>query len=74
MFQNEVKSGDPDNKYYVKPFDAGANFLFGYEFEGGLSAQLNAQWGLLDIMPDYGVDTKATLKNTGFGISLGYRF
>lgn len=73
-FQNEVKSGDPIDQYYVKPFDAGANFLFGYELENGLSTQLNAQWGLLELRPDYGVDTKATMKNTGFGISLGYRF
>lgn len=73
-FQNEVESGDPIDQFYVKPFDAGANFLFGYELEMGLSAQFNAQWGLLDALPDYGDDTKATMKNTGFGISLGYRF
>ena len=73
-FQKEVVVGDPIDQYYVKPFDAGANFLFGYELAGGLSAQLNAQWGLLEMRPDYGDDSKATMKNTGFGISLGYRF
>ena len=56
---------------YFKPLDAGANILFGYEFANRLSAQLNAQLGLVNINP-YSND--ATIKNTGFGISLGYRF
>lgn len=76
-YTNEVDYGsDPIDQAYAKPFDAGANFLIGYETAMGFSAQLNAQLGLLDIMPDYkGFDKKdATMKNTGFGISLGYRF
>lgn len=55
-----------------KPLDAGANLLAGYEFSNRLSFQLNAQLGLVDISPDY--PNKATVKNTGFGISAGYRF
>ncbi len=75
-YTNEVDYGkDPVDKYYVKPFDAGANFIIGYESELGLSAQLNAQLGLLEMMPDVkGIDTDATQRNTGFGISLGYKF
>ncbi len=59
----------------LKRFDAGANLLFGYEFTQRLSAQLNAQLGLVNIYPDItGLPTDlGTLKNTGFGISLGYR-
>lgn len=66
----------PDNPLewdaiYYKPFDAGANVLFGYEFANRLSAQLNAQLGLVNIN---GYDDDAKLKNTVFGLSVGYRF
>jgi hypothetical protein len=58
---------------YIKPLDAGGNILFGYELAGGLFLQFNAQLGLLNIRPD-NYDENSTLKNTGYGISLGYRF
>ena len=55
-----------------KRFDAGGNLLFGVQFTENLSAQLNAQLGLVNISQfDEG---DATVKNTGFGISLGYHF
>ncbi len=75
-FQGTVDSSDPIDQAYVRPFDAGANLIIGYETAMGLSLQLNAQLGLLEMIPDYaGIDMKkATQKNTGFGISLGYRF
>lgn len=57
----------------IKRFDAGGNLLFGYEFTRKLSAQLNAQLGLVNLLPDEN-GSDATLKNTGFGVSLGYRF
>jgi hypothetical protein len=64
-------SGTP----YFKRFDAGANFLFGYEMSSKISAQLNAQLGLLNIYPKVdGTSDKTSVKNTGFGVSLGYRF
>ena len=60
---------------YYKSFDAGANLLFGYEMSNHLSVQLNAQLGLVNINPEItGIDDKTAWKNTGFGISLGYRF
>lgn len=59
------------DKIYVKPFDAGANVLVGYEFANNLSAQLNAQLGLVNTNA---YNTDAKWKNTTFGISLGYRF
>jgi len=76
VFQNEVVLGDPLLAVYVKPFDAGGNIFFGYEMAGGLFLQLNAQLGMLDIKPDHYLnpDDSSTLKNTGYGISLGYRF
>ncbi len=63
-------------KFYVRPFDAGANLLAGYEFGFGISFQLNAQLGLLKVNPGYDGDSNddTSVKNTGFGISVGYRF
>ncbi len=42
----------------------------------GLFFQLNAQLGMLKVNSEYeGMDTADTnLKNTGFGLSIGYRF
>jgi hypothetical protein len=60
-----------------KRMDAGANFLAGYEFANRISFQLNAQLGLVDINPKYpeslGWDD-IKYRNTGWGVSLGYRF
>ena len=63
------------SEVYYKPIDAGVNLLAGYEFSNGFSFQVNAQLGLTNINPDINGSTtdKTALKNTGFGISLGYR-
>jgi hypothetical protein len=37
----------------LRAFDAGANFIIGYELANMLSLQLNAQLGLIDIYPTY---------------------
>ena len=76
-FKKTVESGDPLTTTYVKPFDAGANLFFGYELAGGLFLQMNTQLGLININPEdkrISGDDKSTLKNTGYGLSLGYRF
>ena len=75
-FQKTVKSSDPNDVFYLRPMDAGANMLAGYEFSNKISFQLNAQLGLTKINPEYeGVSNDQTsAKNTGFGLSLGYRF
>jgi len=77
IFENSVStwSDQIDNAYY-KRFDAGANILFGYEFSMGAFVQLNAQLGLLNINPEYTwiSDDQTSYRNTGFGLSLGYRF
>jgi Outer membrane protein beta-barrel domain len=58
-----------------KRFDAGGNLLAGYEFANNVSFQLNAQLGLADINPKTtAANDKTKLNNTGFGLSLGYRF
>jgi hypothetical protein len=75
-FKNNVKVGDADDVFYVRPLDAGANLLAGYQFSNKLSFQLNAQLGLIKMNPKYeGVsDDNTSWKNTGFGLSFGYRF
>ncbi|MDF2380268.1 PorT family protein [Nostoc ellipsosporum NOK] len=70
-FENAPSNPLNQDALYSKPFDAGANVLFGYEFANRLSAQLNAQLGLVNTNA---YDTDAKVKNTVFGISLGYRF
>jgi hypothetical protein len=61
-----------DDAPQLKRIDAGGNLLAGYEFANKLSVQLNAQLGLLKINPK--PYENAALKNTGFGLSLGYKF
>jgi hypothetical protein len=76
-FKNTVTNlGDLLGTAYYRPFDAGANIFFGYELSMGVFLQLNAQLGLLKINPEYSwaTDSKASYRNTGYGISIGYRF
>jgi hypothetical protein len=75
-FKNKVMSSDPDNVVYLRPLDAGANFLVGYEFGSRVSFQLNTQLGLTKINSEYegASNDKTSAKNTGFGFSLGFRF
>lgn len=73
-FKNVVETGDPDLVYF-KAIDAGANIFAGYEMASGIFVQLNTQFGLLKINPEDKriTDDKSSVKNTGFGLSLGYR-
>ena len=75
-FDNEVAPIDLIDGPVMKRFDAGANLLFGFEMSNNLSAQLNAQLGLLNLNPKVTGNNQdlGTLKNTGFGVSVGYRF
>jgi Outer membrane protein beta-barrel domain len=57
-----------------KSFDAGANLLAGYEFKNKISFQLNAGLGLVNMYNRPDNDNKSSVKNTGFGVSVGYRF
>lgn len=63
-----------ENAYY-KRFDAGADIFVGYEMIMGLWFRLNAQLGLLNMIPDItDYDGESNLKNTGFSVSVGYNF
>lgn len=72
-FVNNVADKANSKVHYGKPLDFGGNLLAGYELKNGLSAQLNAQLGLANIAAD-GDTYSSSIKNLGFGISLGYKF
>jgi len=75
-FKNTVEAGDPLLVPYYKAFDAGATIFVGIEMAGGLFLQLDSQFGMLNINPEYKglTNDKSTVKNVGLGLSLGYRF
>ena len=75
-FKNKVMNTDPDDVVYIRPLEAGAGLLAGYEFGNRVSFQLNTQLGLTKINPEYegATDDKTSAKHTGFGLSLGFRF
>jgi len=76
IFTDEYTSNNPLDQRHYKPFDFGGNILFGYQFAGGFSAQLNAQLGMVNIKSNNTEEPNSpeNFKNTGFGISLGYMF
>jgi hypothetical protein len=75
-FKNVVDATDPLTTPYYKAFDMGANAFVGIETSSGLFLQLETQFGLIDINPEDKriLTDKSSKKNTGFGLSLGYRF
>jgi hypothetical protein len=70
---NEFATGA---KWFQKRLDFGGNLVAGYELSSKLSFQLNAQLGMSNLFPkvmgEKADNTK--IKNTGFGVSVGYRF
>jgi hypothetical protein len=78
-FQNVLENSDPLLTPYFRRLDAGGNVFVGYEMASGLFFQLESQLGMLNINPEDNrtiplYSDKSALKNTGFGLSLGYRF
>ncbi|MDB5207605.1 MAG: hypothetical protein JWR72_2680 [Flavisolibacter sp.] len=74
VFTNDYNTNTPSVPQFSK-LDAGANFLAGYEFANKVSLNLKAQLGLKKINPETNNSNDETsLKNTGFGLSVGYRF
>jgi hypothetical protein len=75
-FKNEIDASDPLTTTYLKPFDAGGNIFVGYETASGIFTQLNTQFGMININPTDNrfPEGKTAVKNTGFGLSVGYRF
>jgi len=75
-FQNVVETTDDMTVPYYKALDFGGNIFAGYELSNGIFAQFNTQLGMVKINPEYKIlpDDESIVKNTGFGLSLGYRF
>ncbi len=75
-FKNSIETTDPSNISYLKALDAGANIFAGYELKNGLFFQLNTQLGAVKINPvNHTISKdKTSLKNTGYGFSVGFRF
>ena len=72
-FNNKYSASEAQDLQFKK-LDAGANFMAGYEFKCNMSVALKAQLGLIDINPDTDIaGDKTRYRNTGFGLSLGYR-
>ena len=62
----------PNNLANYKPLDVGGNFFFGYELSNGINFVFNSSLGLININSE--TSNQLAEKNTGFGLSLGYRF
>jgi len=76
VFKNEIALTDPLTTPFYKALDYGGNVFVGYEMANGIFALLNAQLGMAKINPEDNrfPTSKTSIKNTGFGFSLGYRF
>lgn len=70
-FVSDAPATDANNLVYFKRMDIGANFIVGYQLQNGLYLVLNSQLGLVPINAKTATDLNN--KNTGFGLSLGYR-
>ena len=76
-FSEDVSSAQLDQTpFYFRPWDAGANFIAGYQFANNLLTQLNAQIGMKRINPsvDGQWDGKMKHRTMGLSLSLGFRF
>jgi hypothetical protein len=74
-FQNTIETSDPLTSVYLKGLDIGGNIFVGYEMSNGIFLQLNTQYGMVNISPEDKrvTNSESSLKNIGFGLSLGYR-
>jgi hypothetical protein len=73
-FANKVTATEASRDIYVRRMDLGLNFLAGYELSNKVSFQLNAQLGMSSIATKVEGSSRSKVKNTGFGVSVGYRF
>ena len=75
IFRNDVADGEFGNYLYGKPWDYGANVIVGYQFTPRFTLQFHGQFGVANLTPD--VDSKnpgGSMRNKGYGISIGYGF
>src|SRR5690606_35900936 len=75
IFKNDVEDGEFGNYLYGKPWDYGANVMVGYQFSPKLTLQLQGQFGVANLAPDVGgAAPEGSIRNRGYGISIGYGF
>lgn len=76
-FKKDVDSADLlQTPFIYRPWDAGANFMAGYQFANKLFLQANGQVGLKRINPpiEGRWDGKNKHRTIGVSMSIGYRF
>jgi hypothetical protein len=74
-FKNDITAVESLTGAFFRPLDFGGKIMVGYEFGIGLSAAINASYGMSNINPKIAGDKpEATTRNVGFGLTLGYRF
>lgn len=71
-FKEVGGEGGTTSEALLKRFDAGANVQLGYEMANGFNIGLNANLGLINIANNG--DDDNSIKNTNFGVTLGYTF
>jgi len=62
--------------FYYRPWDAGANFIVGYQFANNLYTEFDAQIGMKRINPSINGQWEGKTKHrtTGIAYTIGYRF
>lgn len=71
------KGGEADFGTFVygKPWDYGGKAVLGYEYLSKYLLQFNYQWGMENIISQWGDDKRnASIKTKGYGLSIGYKF
>jgi len=75
IFKNDIMDGEFGSYIYGRPWDYGLNFLVGYTFPGNFSVQANIQTGLANLLPKIGGNKlDGSLRNNGWGFTVGYQF
>ncbi|RZJ91782.1 MAG: PorT family protein [Chryseobacterium sp.] len=73
-FRNDGSVRNDSEYIYGRPFDYGLNATVGYVFLERLSLQAIGTFGLANLVPRFGdYQPGGSLKNKGYGISVGYR-
>lgn len=74
-FRNDGAVRNDSEYNFGRPIDYGFNAILGYEFQERLSLQLTRMFGIANLVPHLnGYQPEGSLRNKGFGISLGYKF
>ncbi len=76
VFKGTIDEADDESHATFKTLDMGGNIFAGYEMSNGIFFQFDTQLGMIKINPENkgNSNDKTSVKNTGFGLSLGFRF